>query len=289
MPGLKKVAICIFVILVVIWSVFPVYWMVNISLMKERDVYAVPPNWIPPKITFEQYASIFGLISEVSPLMSGQPELVQKGLINSFIIGSISSSIAVTIASLAAYIFARYNFRFKSKFLLFLLMTRMLPAISIVVPYYIIFTTYNLVGTHLGLIITYIAALIPINVWFLVGIFASLPIEVERAARVDGCGRLKTFFLIVTRMGASGIISTGLLSFTTCWNEFTFAQLLNAGSPAQTLQSSISGLFTHFVLLAMTGAAVTLSAIPSIVLTLMLGKYIAQIRGLGSMTIREAM
>jgi len=169
------------------------------------------------------------------------------------------------------------------------MMTRMLPPISIAIPYYIIFSTYNLVGTHLGLIITYIAALIPINVWFLIGIFSSLPIDVERAARVDGCGRLKTFFFIVTRMGASGIIATALLSFSTCWNEFAFAQLLNAGSPAQTLQSSISGLFTHFVLYALSGAALTLSAIPSIALTIILGKYITQIKGLGTMTIREVL
>jgi multiple sugar transport system permease protein len=163
----------------------------------------------------------------------------------------------------------------------------MLPPISIAVPYYVIFTTYNLVGTHLGLIITYIAALIPMNVWFLIGIFSSLPIEIERAARVDGCGRMKTFFLIVSRTAASGIVATGLLAFSTCWNEFAFAQLLNAGSPAQTLQSSISGLFTHFVLYALCGAAVTLSVIPSVALSVMLGKYITQIRGLGSMTIKE--
>ena len=285
----RKVLICIFVILVVIWSIFPYYWMVNISFMKEKDVTTAPPNWLPPSVTFEQYASILGLVSEVSTLMSGQSELIRKGIVNSLIIGSVSSFIAVILSSLIAYIFSRYNFRFKGKFLLLLLMTRMLPPVAMAIPYYMIFSTFNLIGTHLGLIITYIAALIPINVWFLIGIFSSLPIDVERAARVDGCGRLKTFFYVVTRMGSSGIIVTALLAFSTCWNEFTFAQLLNAGTAAQTLQSSISGLFTHFTLYALCGAALTLSAIPSIALTLILGRYVTQIRGLGSMTIREVL
>ena len=276
------------VILVLLWSAFPFYWTVNISLMQEKDVAAIPPNWIPPKATLDNYAVIFGLIKP-STLMSGQPELIRKGLINSFIIGSVASLVALVLSSLAAYIFSRYTFRFKGNCLMLLLMTRMLPAVSIAVPYYVIFSTYNLVGTHLGLIITYIAALIPINVWFLIGIFSSLPIDIERAARVDGCGRLRTFFQIVVRTGASGIVATGLLAFSTCWNEFAFAQLLNAGSAAQTLQSSISGLFTHFVLYAICGTAVTLSAIPSIALAIILGKYITQIRGLGSMTIRDVL
>jgi len=94
---LRKVLVCIFIALVVIWSIFPFYWIVNISFMKEKDVCAVPPNWIPPKVTFEQYAGIFGLISEVSVLMSGQSESVRRGLINSFIIGSISSFIPADI------------------------------------------------------------------------------------------------------------------------------------------------------------------------------------------------
>lgn len=282
----RAAVLIILVFLVVVWSAFPIYWMINLSFMEERETISVPPHWLPSTFNFGNYASVFGL-SQVSTLTSGQPEEIRKGLVNSLIIGLSASVIAVLISSLLAYVFSRFVFPQKGKFLLLLLLTRTLPPIAVVMPYYILFTSLQLVGTHLGLIITYMAILIPINVWFLIGIFASVPIELERAARVDGCGRLRTFYSVAMRIAAPGIVVTTLLSFSMCWNEFAFAQLLNAGSSAQTLQSSISGLFTHYVLYSLTGTALTLGIIPSVALTILLGRFMTQLKGLGSMTIRE--
>jgi len=276
------------IVLTVVWSIFPIYWMLNISLMNEPDVLDRPPNWIPNPLTFNHYTSIIGWTKELSRIVSGQEESIRRGIANSFIVGTSSSLIAMALATLGAYAFARFQFRFKGGYFFILLLSRMLPPVSIIVPYYLIFSTSHLVGTHVGLIITYVAALIPINIWLLLGIFSSLPIEVESSARVDGCGRLKTYSSVVLRMASAAIISMGLLAFGTIWNDFTYAQLIAAGSPAQTLQSSISGLFAHYVVFSLTGAAVTIGMIPSIILIIIFGRRITQLRGLGSMTLREA-
>ena len=103
----RAAVLIILVFLVVVWSAFPVYWMINLSFMEERETISVPPHWLPLTFNFGNYASVFGL-SQVSTLMSGQPEEIRKGLVNSLIIGLSASVIAVLVSSLLAYVLSTW-------------------------------------------------------------------------------------------------------------------------------------------------------------------------------------
>lgn len=284
---IKKIAIYLLVITVSIWSLFPIFWAFIMSISTNVELTSVPAHIIPEKPTSHFYKLIFGLVREELSVISGQAEFIKRGLINSAFVAFITCITTTLIASLGGYVFGRYNFPGKTQSFFIILMSRMIPAISIIVPFYYIFWKYRLLGTYQGLIIAHMAALIPLLMWVLMGFFSTLPIETERAARVDGCGRLRAFRKVMLPMAAPGIAAATILAFTTSWNEFLFAFLLTTGSKAQTLPPSIAGLFTMVAQYALLGASCTLSMIPPIVLSTIFERYILRLRLVDPVTVRE--
>ena len=122
-----------------------------------------------------------------------------------------------------------------------LLTTRTLPPIAILIPYFALFSAVGLVGTYYGLILTYLTSTIPLLSWILMGYFATLPIEVERAARMDGCSRLRVLRRVILPMAAPGIAAAFIIAFLFCWNELLFGIILTGGTPAQTLSPAQIG------------------------------------------------
>ena len=283
----KRKVITYFVALVVAaWSIAPILWTFVMSISYEREIFSVPTHWIPEQPTSYNYARIFGLAYEATTVVSGQAVQIRQGLVNSLLIATPVAVVATLLASLAGYAFGRYTFRFKNATLFAFLSTRMLPPITIIIPYYFVFSQIRLVGTYQSLIITYVAAIVPVLTWILLGFFATLPIEIERAARVDGCSRLRALRTVILPMAAPGIAAVGILAFCLSWNEFLFALILSGGTSVETLPPVISGLFTHAAQYTLMSAAVILSIIPTVVLSLIFQKYITQLRIVDAVSVR---
>jgi len=223
--------------------------------------------------TFGHYQRIFG-IAETDALSGGQTRQLSRGLLNSFVVALPTAIISTAIAMLAGYAFGRFTFPGQRSLLFTLLLTRVLPPIAILIPYYAFFQSIGMVGTHASLILTYLPGITPLLVWLLMGYFATLPINVERAARIDGCSRLQVLWYVIIPMALPGISAAFIIAFLYAWNELLFAIILTGGSSAQTLSPSLQAVSQNVVLLM---AASTLSVIPPFVLALFFQKFITRL------------
>lgn len=285
--NLRKVSVYVFVALLCLWSLFPIYQIFIFSFMREVEVVARPTHWIPQKPTVSNYLGILGVIGGE---IVGRPFALIRGLKNSFIIALMTTLVTMAVATTAGYAFGRFRFRFKNGLLFTLLVTRMLPTMAIVIPYSYLFNQLGLVGTHIGLFITYLSFVIPLSTWVLLGYMATLPLETERAARIAGCTRFMALRKVIMPMAAPGIAAIGILAFLSCWNEFLFALILNSGTPAETVSPVIASFFSPVSgksAPSAMSAAVILGLLPVFVMALIFQKYITKLKIVDPVTIVE--
>lgn len=201
---------------------------------------------------------------------------------NSLIICGITMFLAMIFATLAAYSLARFDFPGNKFFSIGVLATQMIPAIMYLIPIYIMFTKFTqmtgvpMKGTYVGLILIYSAFFIPFSIWILRGFFAAIPVELEEAARIDGCSPFQVFWYIVLPLAVPGIIATGVYVFLTAWDELMFAWVL-CNADTMTIPVGIRlfvGNYQNRFDLMM--AAATIATVPVMILFFMLQKYIVK-------------
>jgi multiple sugar transport system permease protein len=193
----------------------PILWAVTTSFLPLSSLTSRPMELNLLNVTLDNYIKVFstsrGLVS---------------GLINSAIVSLFTSSIALTVGSMAAYSLARLNIPGSSKILLMILATQMFPGIVIAIPLFLVMSRIGLVDTHFGLILVYLSFILPIVIWILKGFFESVPMELERSAAVDGASPFDTFRFIVLPISLPPLFAAGVFSFIESWNEFFFAIIL---------------------------------------------------------------
>ena len=278
----KKIALYIIIILIAIYSIFPVYWLINLSFMHAYEVASVPTSYFPTTPTLNNYLKALGLDPKY---VGGHSTWIKRGIQNSLMLAFPTALLALAIAAPAASALGRINSPHKNKWLFLIIMTRSLPPISVVISYYIFYSIVGLAGTLIGLLVVHLSMATPLITWVLSGFFATLPVEMERAARIDGCSRLGALMRIVLPMGAPGIVACGLLAFLTSWNDFVYALVLTGGTPAQTLQPALAGMFQQVVEVELMAAANTLAMIPPFILALIFQKYIMNLRIVDPVTV----
>ena len=225
---------------VAVWSLLPFAVTIWASLMTEGQLVQGLVQWIS-HFTLGNYLAIFG-IGEVSMVFGGQASAVGRAFGNSLFVSLPVAIVGTAVAVLGGYAFGRFRFRFKNTLLFVLLTMRVLPPIAVIIPYYLIFKTIGLVGNAFGLIIIYLTAVVPLLTWVLMGYFGSLPGDIERAARIDGCSRLGVLWHIMIPMARPGISAAFVIAFLMAWNELLFGIVLVGGSPAETLSPALLGL-----------------------------------------------
>lgn len=277
----RKATLYILVILIAIWSLVPIYFIFRMSLMYDREIASVPLHFIPEEPTLNNFKRILGFpvntpYGDLGP--SGYSRDVKQGIVNSLFVAIPITLITLAIASPVGYAFGRYAFRAKNGLLFTMLGSRALPPISIVVPYLMLFTVIGLFGTIPGLILITLSITIPIASWILMGFFATLPREIEKAARVDGCSRLGAFRKVILPMAVSGIAAVGVLCFLLSWNEFLYAWLLSAGTPAQTITPVPPKMIFLLIWYSELSSTVVISLIPPIIIALLFERYITKLK-----------
>jgi multiple sugar transport system permease protein len=222
------------VAVLVLVSIFPFLWMALSSVKALRELYTVPPAWIPENPTSANYIKV---LTESN---------IPRYFLNSTIISLGSTAIALVLAILAAYGFTRFKFRGKTAAQAFILVGQLLPTAAIIVPLYVVLKSFNLLNTYFGLILVYLILTLPLSVWMLVGYFRSVPIELEEAAIIDGASRLGVLFRVTLPLSLPGIVAIVVYAFVTTWNEFIFALCFATDPNVKTLPIGLAEFSTEF-------------------------------------------
>jgi multiple sugar transport system permease protein len=244
-------------VVVIALALIPVLWMVSLSFKTPAAV--LDPSFIPSAWTWGNYQEILSTGQFVRPLL------------NSIGIGLIATFIAVVLASMAAYAVARLNFPGKAVLIGMALLIAMFPAISLVTPLFTILRAIGLYNTWPGLIIPYVAFGLPLGIYTLSAFFREIPWELEKAAKVDGATPFQAFVRVIAPLAAPGMVTTSILVFLACWNEFLFAISFTSTIASRTAPASLayfSGASTFTVPTGPISAAAVVITIPIIIFVL---------------------
>ena len=218
-----------------VWTLLPLYWLVFLSLTPRLVLLRNPLPLVPVSPTAANFAWFF-------EAGSGQADLVRRGFANSLLVAALVTALTLAIAAPAAYALSRRRFGGAAALLFAVLVGRAYPPVALAVPFFWLYARHGLLGTYHGLVIAYIGTTLPLVVWMLVGVFAGLPPAVLAAARVDGNTPWQVFRSVAVPLARPGIGAAAVVAFVGCWNEFTLAQFLAAGSPAQTFPPAVAPL-----------------------------------------------
>jgi multiple sugar transport system permease protein len=196
----------------VVFFLFPIYWLFMISFKTPEEIFAFPPVWYPESLQFANYRVLF---------KDGDADTVW----NSLILAGTSTIIAMVLGTMCAYSLVR--FKTGGEHLpMWIISQRMLPPIVIVFPVFLLYVWFGWVDTFQGLIILYTAFNLPYVIWMMRGYIEDIPIELEESALVDGCTQWQVLWRIVVPMARSGLFATAVFTFIFAWNEFIFALVL---------------------------------------------------------------
>lgn len=238
------------------------------------DLLTVPLRWIPSRPTLENYRSLFFEYGGESVNV----RLFIKSLTNSVIISLSTMGIATILGVLAAYAIVRLRFRGNQGMILTMMSIQLIPPIILVIPLYVIMRQAKLLDTRLGLIIVDLSITLPLVIWLMRSYFASIPSELEDAARIDGCTYLDALFRIVLPLSGPGLVSVMIFAFIASWNEHLYA-FIYTNINAKTLPVLIGEFSTKLGLEYLKiAAAGVLASLPPVFLALIFQRFI--IRGL---------
>lgn len=262
--GWRGIVIALVVVIVVV-ALTPYVWMFLTSFKSRVDALSDTPRWLFPP-TLEHYPEVF-LEKQYVPLVW-----------NSVLVALGSTVLSLAAGVPAAYVFARHQFRAKEDLFFFFLTTRMAPAISIVVPMFLLFNRLGLTDSRTAVILAHSTFNLSLVVWMMRGFFADIPAELDEAAQLDGHSRAGAFVRVLLPLAAPGIAATAVLCFILSWNEFLYAFIL-AAFEGRTLTVGIPGLVTpHGTLWGQVAAVAVVATIPIIIFTALVHRHL--VRGL---------
>ncbi|KRA22492.1 sugar ABC transporter permease [Microbacterium sp. Root61] len=208
---------------VVVCSVFPVYWMVNMSFTPGPRIISRSPSLIPLEFTWQNYVTAW--TREAAPGQTDFPHALMTSTIVT--IGVILFTLL--FAFLASVAVARFHFRGRRGFIVAVLIVQMVPGEAMMFTIYGMIDDWHLMNTMVGLGIVYVAMVVPFTIWTLRGFVAGVPADLEEAAMIDGCTKNQAFWKVTFPLLAPGLVATGIFAFIQSWNEFTMALLLMKG------------------------------------------------------------
>jgi multiple sugar transport system permease protein len=253
------------VTLLALWTLAPLYWLVFLSLTAPLALLSDPTPLVPSPPTGANFAWL------LTP-GDGQAAFVRNGFANSLLVAILVTILSLAIATPAAYAISHYRFQGASAFLFAVLVGRAYPPVALAVPFFWLYARHGLLGTRHGLVIAYLGATVPLAVWLLVSVFAALPPAVLAAARVDGNTPWQAFRRVAVPLARPGIVAAGVVCFVGCWNEFTLAQFLVAGSPIQTFPTAVAPLLSAMP--NELAAASVVGLVPAVVLVIVTRRHL---------------
>ncbi len=259
-----------------IFFLFPIYWIVLASFKTKLEVSSPTPLHLfqfTPNL--DNYAVVLGLKKQ-GPMAAGSPGDFMGRLVNSIIIAGASTFLSVLFGTLTAYAMARFRIPGKSDILFYILSSRMLPPVVIIIPIFIMFTALGLAQSYVGLTIMYTVINIPFVVWMMKGFFDEIPHEYEDAAMLDGYPRVQAFFKVTLPNAWPGIAATAVFCVIVAWNEYVFAFILNSKAAVSTVPTFIAANFqgTAGINWGPIAAMATLFVLPVFIFTFLVRNHL---------------
>ncbi|MBA7614968.1 Inner membrane ABC transporter permease protein YcjP [subsurface metagenome] len=266
-----KILIYGVILLALIVVLLPLYWSLSTSIKPGKTILHIPIEFVPSGFTLEHYVNIFKIIP------------FSANFLNSAIITGGTLLISLVFGSIAAYGLSRYKFPGSSGLLGLIIGARMIPPIAFVIPLFLMISSFGLLDTHLGVILTHCSIVLPFTIWIMKGFFDELPRDFEEAALVDGCSRLGAL-RVALRLALPGVFVAAIFGFIESWNEFMFALTITSSPASMPATVGLVGLLQtpYQIPWGEIMAGVFLFTIPIFVLGYFAEKYMARIYVVGT-------
>jgi ABC-type glycerol-3-phosphate transport system permease component len=252
-------------LLMVLWTAIPFYWMIATSLKHDKEIYGYEATLIPEKPTLANYATVF----RETPYM--------LYLRNSVVVAVGSTVLSMIIAVLAAYGIARLDFPGRAFLARGLVFTYLVPTSLLFIPMFAMMSAFRLTDSLYGLTIAYLGFDVPFCTWLLMGYFKSVPVELEEAARVDGCNRIGALVRIVLPMSLPALVVVTFFSFTHAWNEFLYAHVFTSTTSARTVTTGLVNFMSQDVFFwGPLMASTVMSALPPVLMFLVFQRWVVK-------------
>ena len=287
MPG-RRTFLFLGSLLFALYVLAPIAWLVSSSIQSEAEITSVPPHWIPDNPTLGNFAAIFKTQSEVVTYENRKQGDTATGgfipstaanllpsMLNSFLVAMAVVVFNILVAVPAAYALAKIRFIGRTSSIYFMLSTRVIPDIALVVPFFLFVQKLGLMDNLWSLIITYLAITVPFSIFILTGYFESLPDELDKAARVDGCSRLQTLLLVYLPLAVPSLVAVVLFTFLTSWNEFLLALMFTQTPASQTMPIVVASFTSDFnISFSFINAAGVVAIVPPVLIAIIFERYI---------------
>ncbi|MBD3183026.1 ABC transporter permease subunit [Candidatus Poribacteria bacterium] len=271
----KGHTVAIIVILIaLIFYLIPIYWIIATSLKKWPDIFVMPPKFFF-KPTLDNYIGLMTIrttTTEGPKIVGASP--YPRQLLNSTIIGFVSTALAVGLGTISAYAFSRFEVKGKNDMMFFILSTRMLPPVVVIIPLFLMYRALHLIDTHFGLILLYTTFNVSFATWLMKGFIDEIPKEYEEAALVDGYSRFQAFIKVVLPQAVTGIAATAVFCLITAWNEFAFALIMTTRNARTAPPSLASRMGTSGVEWGQIAAGTFIFLLPVAVFTFIMRKHL---------------
>lgn len=207
----SKILLWLLIAVLLVWSLFPIYWIIMTSFKTNAATIQKDPTWLPDPFTLEQYKAIF------------ERPTFWSSLLNSFSTSLFATLISLAVSLLLGYALCRTKMKGKRTILQFVLLTYLIPMFLLFIPIYVLMSQIGLANNIASLYIIYPVTCIPYATWVFVTYLKSIPYSLEEAAMIDGCSRMGIILRIIIPLAMPGIMSIGIFCFTRVWNEFLLA------------------------------------------------------------------
>jgi ABC-type glycerol-3-phosphate transport system permease component len=224
------IAVCLVAVL------FPIFWILISSLRPRSAMFSTNPSLIPTTITFEHYRAVMN------------EDMFVTSFRNSIIVAIGATLVSITFATLAGYGWGKFEFPGSQITAVYVIVTRVMPIVSVIVPLFFILQQFGIIDTYPGLIAAYMVFMLPLTSWMLIGFFEKIPDNVLRAGRIDGMNELQIYLRIALPMVKPGIIATSLFAFVIAWQEFLFANTFMLSSDKQTVPVMMYGMMSRYTI-----------------------------------------
>ena len=248
--------------LVVVWSLFPIYWALKTSLSTNVAAQSTPVQWWPTHPNLTAYQALFGAGPESQDAAGG----IARSLVNITVEATGATVLTLIVSVLGAYAFARLHFRLKGVLFYAVIATLMLPVYATLIPLYRIMADLRLVDTYTGIILVYTSGFIPLAMWIMYNVFMALPRAIEEAAFIDGATTMQAFRKVVLPTARPGIAATAIVTFLFGWSQFIFPLVLSSSSSTQPLTVLLAAIDSRNVPYTIVNAAAIIAvAVPAVI------------------------
>jgi multiple sugar transport system permease protein len=259
-------------LVVLIMGALPAFWIIFTAFRPANEVNVTPPIWIPHKITFDAFLSLFGLNPDIAV---GVP--VWDYMWNSIRVALLSTIFSVALGTMAGYAFSRFKFRWSSSVFLLMMLSRSVPGVALGLPLFLLMRNYGLIDTVQGLAFVYVAFNIPFTAWLMDGFFRQIPRELDEAAYIDGCSHWAAFWRIDLPLALPGMAAASIFAFLASWNEYQIASILTKTPAAKTFPVGLFDFTTQFTVDWRGMAAMSvLMMIPAIIFVILTQRSMIQ-------------